>query len=100
LEGRTKDISLQGCGIRFDQPVPELSGALSLHFKDIGSTEAREVRRAEGRDVFFELVNVPEATENALFARLFLDPAHHTRKLLGAGSLYVGCAKRFFAKIH
>ncbi|HET9523916.1 MAG TPA: PilZ domain-containing protein [Terrimicrobiaceae bacterium] len=76
LEGRTKDISLHGCGIRFDQPVPELSGALSLHFKDIGSTEAREVRRAEGRDVFFELVNVPEATENALFARLFLDPAH------------------------
>ena len=97
--GHTKDISLHGCGVRFEQPMPQTSGKLFLRFQDLGDTEVSEVRRFTERDVSFLLLNVPEATEHAIFAKLFLNPDHHTRNLLGAVSLYAGCLRRFIGKL-
>ncbi len=99
LEGLAKDISLHGCRVRFDQPVPQMSGKIFLYLQDLGSTEAREVRRSNGREGSFEFPNVPEVTENALFAKLFLNPEHHKKELLGAASVYIGCVKRFIGKL-
>ena len=99
LEGLTKDISLHGCRVRFDRPVPQMSEKIFLYLQDLGSTEAREVRRSNGREVSFEFPNVPEVTENALFAKLFLNPQHHKKELLWAASVYIGCVKRFIGKL-
>ncbi len=100
LEGVTKDISLHGCRVWFDRPVPQdASGKLFLEFQGLGYTEAREVRRSSGCEVSFKMLNVPKATESALFAKLFLNPEHHAKELLGAVSLYIGCMKRLIGKL-
>ena len=99
VKGLTRDLSLRGCGVRFEQPVPQMSGKLFLDLQDLGSTEVMEIRRYGERDVSFRLLNVPEVTEHAIFAKLFLNPDHHTKNLLGALSLYIGCVKRLIGKL-
>jgi len=99
FDGLTKDLSLHGCGVRFNQPVPQTSGKVFLYLQDLGTTEVREVRRSNGREVSFQLLNVPGVMEDALFAKLFLNPHHHTRQFLGAASLYIGFVRRLIGKL-
>ena len=67
-----------------------MSGKLFLYLQDLGSTEVREIRRSNGeRDVSFRLLNVPEATEHALFAKLFLNPDHHTKHSAWGRSAFI-----------
>lgn len=99
FDGLTKDLSLHGCGVRFNQPVPQTSGKVFLYLQDLGTTEVREVRRSNGSEVSFQLLNVPGVMEDALFAKLFLNPHHHTRQFLGAASLYIGFVRRLIGKL-
>jgi len=99
FSGVTSDISLTGCSIRLDLPVPSGDEPVDLHFEDIGKASGRWIRRGESKEMGLEFLDLPKATQTALFIRIFLNPDNHCQHLDGPEQLYADCFKRMFGNI-
>ena len=99
FRGTTLDLSLDGCHVHLDEPVPERAERFKLYLEDIGYVTAKVVRKTGSQNLALEFLNMPKPTRTALFTRIFLNPDNHCQHLEGPEQLYADCFKRMFGAI-